>query len=333
MKIFVIGATGYVGGHVAACLLRGGHEVVGFARDDAGARKISAYGAQPVIGNLADASVVHQEALRADATIFAPQLPQDEEYATVERLLQAYRDTGKAFVFTSGTAVFGQRTLGEWSEDTFSEDDEFICSKYLQRRRLTEIMVRAAAQDGIRAMVIRPPAIWGDGVNALVSNIATSIRKTGAACYIGRGLNLYTHVHVSDLADLYCRAVESGSAGALYHAAGGELNNRTLAEYVARVAGVGTRSISMTEAFGIWDKFTVLVVQGVCSRSRCPRSRLELKWRPQRTDLAREILDGAVILLADPVQGDAFVGAQGRIDLAPGSDQLSANDVVNPAVE
>ena len=293
MKVFVIGASGYIGSHVARRLIAAGHEVVGFARSEASVAKVRALGAAPWIGDIEDLEALAGQARDADATIFAPQLPsQDDEYRTVDALLQALKGTRKSFVFTSGTGVLGQRTMGEWSEDTFAEDDEFTPSKYILRRRQTELRTRVAAQDDVRAMVIRPPVIWGDGYHGFVDSILLSIEKTGKACYIGRGLNLYNNVHVEDLAELYCLALEKGEAGALYHAAAGELNNRMIAECVARQQGVETRSITPSEAMEIWNKFTVLVVQGVSSRSRSPRSRRELGWSPVHVDVAQAILDG-----------------------------------------
>jgi nucleoside-diphosphate-sugar epimerase len=141
-------------------------------------------------------------------------------------------------------------------------------------------------------MVVRPPAIWGDGEHRFVEHLLHSIEATGAACYIGRGLNLYTHVHVADLAELYRLALEKGTAGALYHATAGELNNRSMAEYVARRQGVEARSVSVSEAMEIWGKFTVLVVLGASSRSRSPRARRELGWAPRHPDVAEAILKG-----------------------------------------
>jgi nucleoside-diphosphate-sugar epimerase len=154
------------------------------------------------------------------------------------------------------------------------------------------LRTRVAAQDDIRAMVVRPPVIWGNEVHGFVSSVLTSIEKTGKACYIGDGLNLYTHVHVEDLAELYRLVLEKGSAGALYHSAAGELNNRMIAALVARQQNVGTISITPSQAVEIWSKFTMLIVMGVSSRSRSPRTRDELGWRPTRLDLIGEILDG-----------------------------------------
>lgn len=293
MRVFVVGATGYLGSHVCGRLVEAGHEVVGFARNQDGAAKVEKLGAIPFVGSLDDdLPAVVDRAGDADATVFAAQLLQDQENAVVGAFLEGYRRSDKTFIMTSGTGVLGQRTFGDWSEDTFAEDDEFVPSKYILGRRQTELMTRAAAQDGVRAMVIRPPAIWGNGEHRFVELVLQSIEKTGSACYIGRGLNLYTHVHVDDLAELYRLALEQGTAGALYHAAAGELNNRAIAEYVARRQGVQTRSVTVSEAMEIWGKFPTLVVLGASSRSRSPRSRRELGWTPRFDDVAQEILDG-----------------------------------------
>lgn len=292
MKVFVVGATGYVGSHVGAHLAMAGHEVTGLARGENGAAAVAKAGATPFLGSLDDLEPVLEQAEAADATVFAAQLMQDQESAVIGGFLQRYRRTDKTFVMTSGTGVLGQRTFGEWSEDTFAEDDEFVPSKYVVGRRATELAVRAASQDGVRAVVIRPPAIWGDGEHRFVEHVLRSIEVTGSACYIGRGLNLYTHVHIDDLAEMYRLVLEGGTAGALYHATAGELNNRSIAEYVARREGVEARSVTVSEAMDIWGKFTVLVVLGASSRSRSPRARRELGWVPQYGDVAEEILEG-----------------------------------------
>jgi nucleoside-diphosphate-sugar epimerase len=295
VKVFVLGATGFLGSSVARRLIANGDEVVGFVRSEEAARRVPA-GVEPWLGDVADLEGLSSQAMLAEATVFAPQLPsQEAEYETVRALLKSYRGTDKAFIFTSGTGVVGQRTFGEWSEDTFAEDDDFVPSKYILQRRFTEIATRAAAQDGVRAMVIRPPALWSETYHGFVDNILTSIDKTGAACFIGKGLNLYSHSHVEDVADLYAAALDRGAAGALYHCAAAELNNRTLAELVARQQGVETRSISTDEAIEIWGKFNTLVVMGVSSRTRSPRSRKELGWNPTRVDLASDILAGKLL--------------------------------------
>lgn len=126
--------------------------------------KIKALGATAVPGSAEDLDALVRYAGEADTTVFVgPWLIQDVEKQTVSALLKAYAHIGKRFIFTSETGVLGQRTLGEWREDTFAEDNEFVPSKYLTTRRQTELFVRASSQNSVHAMVVRPPAIWGDG--------------------------------------------------------------------------------------------------------------------------------------------------------------------------
>jgi nucleoside-diphosphate-sugar epimerase len=290
VQVLVIGATGYVGSHVADHLARHGHCVIGHARNESSAAKIRIAGHSTHVSDLADHASLIALARQVDATVFAPQLHADDEHIAVAALLRGYRKTGKTFVFTSGTGVLGQRTAGEWSEDCFAEDDPFVPPRSIARRVETENLVRAAAAADVRSAVVRPPMIWGDGRHLIIEFIEESIRVTGAACYIGRGLNLYSHVHIDDLADVFRRVIERGRAGALYHAVGGELNNRCIAELLAKREGCDTRSISIDQAIELWGKFASLIVLGASSRSRSPRARQELGWTPLRLDLIDAIL-------------------------------------------
>lgn len=296
MKVFIVGATGYIGSHAARRLQAAGHAVVGFARSAAGAQVLREAGLQAHVGDVADLADLRAAVQRADATIFAPQLTAEEEYVTVAALLDA--SAGRRFIFTSGTGVLGQRTAGAWSEDSFAEDDAFTPSRSIARRVETENLVRASVAQGVHGIVLRPPMIWGHRRYVAVDLIAESIRRTGAACYVGDGLNLYSNVHVDDLADLFGLALEKGQAGALYHSVSGELNFRHVAELLARRLGVPTRSVSMDEAIEIWGKFPTLIVLSVCSRSRSPRARRELGWTPTRLGLPDAILNDDFLALA-----------------------------------
>lgn len=103
------------------------------------------------------------------------------------------------------------------------------------------------AKKGVRAMVVRPPLIWGYGGSRQVPWIFETITKTGGACFIGAGLNVYSHVHVDDLAYLYCLALQRGVAGALYHSVAGEVNFRTIAEACAEVAKCSAFSVELDQ--------------------------------------------------------------------------------------
>jgi nucleoside-diphosphate-sugar epimerase len=295
MKLLVCGATGYLGSHVAAAARARGHEVLGIARSVSSAAKLRAAGIEPASGDLIDLSSIVPLIDRVDAVIFIAQLMLEEEFAAANAVLSRMEGTGKTFIFTSGTGLISQRTDGDWSEDSFAEDDPFVPSKYIGARLDTELMVRGFAERGVRAMVVRPPLMWGNGGCRTIEHLYSSVARTGAVCYLGAGLNLYSNVHVEDLADLFMLALEKGVSGALYHCVSGEENYRSMAEAIGRHLGVPTRSVSLSEAIEIWDKFTALIAFGVCSRSRSPRARRELGWKPSpdKLDILTEVINPA----------------------------------------
>jgi len=290
MRIIVFWASGYVGSRVVQRLVADGHEVAAFVRSESAAAGIRCAGALPVLGDLDDLSSTLPLLADAETIIFAAQLMLQHEHDTVKAMLAAIEGSGKTFVFTSGTGVLSVRTDGDWHEDSYSEYDEIIPSKYIGARKLTEDLVRLAKDRGIRGIVVRPSMVWGHGGCPMVKALVQSAARTGSVCYVGRGLNLYSSVHVDDLAELYRLILDKGRAGALYHAVSGETNFRTVAEAVAQTLAVPVRSVNFAEAATIWDKFTALIVFSVCSRSRAPRSREELGWQPSpdRLDIMEE---------------------------------------------
>ncbi|EGX99498.1 nucleoside-diphosphate-sugar epimerase [Nitrospirillum viridazoti Y2] len=261
----------------------------GLARSDSKAAQLAEAGITSVSGDIeTDRSSVLAAARAADAVIYAAQIAPPAELQAVIGLLEALAGSGKSFLFLSGSGVLCQRTGGAWSADNFSEDDAFTPEPLAIARVETEQRVRAAARQGVRAMVVRPPLIWGPGDHGHVSMVYWSVSVTGAACYVGDGLATYGNVHVDDIADLFARALQSGEAGALYHAVAGEVANRWIAEAVARDLGIPTRSVSMVEAAGIWGEFGALIMS-VPSRVRDAASRAALGWSPHHTDMLSEI--------------------------------------------
>lgn len=285
-RVFVLGATGLIGGHAARALVAAGHAVFGLARSAASAHALEAAGIAPVSGDVDDREALQAGIDGADTVLFAPSLG-EAEGPVVDWMLERMAGSGKTFIFCSGTGVVGQRTLGDWSEDTFAEDDAFTPPRSIAGRVEIENKVRAASSQGLaRGMVVRPPAVWTeDRPHSLITNVVDSVRSTGAACYIGKGLNMYSHIHAEDLGEVFRNVVERGRDGAVYHAVAGEVPNRWIAETVARIMDCPTRSITMDEAIELWGKFASLIVFGASSRSRSPRTRREFGWSPTRTDM------------------------------------------------
>lgn len=292
MNVIIFGATGYIGRHITRRLLATGHAVTAVVRNAASAPALEADGAQVQLADLNDSQQLAGFGRDHDAIIWTAQLMLEDELRVVAALLDNIAGTDKAFIFTSGTSLLSQRTDGDWSENTYTEAEDFPPRKQIAPRLDIENMVRAAAQRGIRAICVRPPLIWGNGGSKVIADLYHSAGKTGAVCYVGRGLNVYSNVHVEDLADLYRLALEKGVAGALYHAVAGETNYRTIAECIARHLGVPTRSVTVAEAADIWDKFMGPIVFSSCSRTRSPRSHSELGWKP--ADGHQDILDDCV---------------------------------------
>jgi nucleoside-diphosphate-sugar epimerase len=285
MTSFVIGATGLIGSHAARALKQGGHRVLGLARTEEAAARLTGWGIEPVRGDLEDEAALLYGVREADAVIFAPAVGAAET-SSVHWLIDQMAGSGKTFIFTSGTGVLARRTAGDWSEVTVSDYDDFVPLKQLEGRVAVENHVRAAGARGVKGMVIRPPAVWShDQTHGLILGVVDSVKKTGAACYVGKGLNLYTNIHAEDLGEVFRHVVERGVDGAVYHAVAGEVPNRWIAEMVARVMGCETRSVTMDEGIELWGKFATLVVNGVSSRSRSPRTREEFGWEPKHLDM------------------------------------------------
>ena len=293
MHILIFGATGYVGRHVTRRLVADGHAVTGFVRDAAGEQRMAALGAASVLGTLDDMDAVTPLLADHDAILWIAQLMLDDEARVVSALLAALAGTGKTFLFTGGTSLISERTDGDWSENSFAEDEPFVPRKQIAPRLDIENRVRAANAPGLRTLCLRPPLIWGNDSIKIIADLYHSARATGAICYMGAGLNCYSNVHVDDLAAVYALALEKGVGGALYHSVSGEVNYRQMAETIAAHLSVPTRSVGFAEAAEIWDKFTALIVFGSCSRSRSPRARAELGWapHPDRLDLLAECLN------------------------------------------
>lgn len=289
MNIFVIGATGFVGGALTRHLADTGHTVAGLARTREAAVALELQGVTPVIADLGVRRPhTVDAALRADVVVYAAQPDPVQESATVEDLTGAMAGTGKTLMFLSGSGVLMQRTAGAWSQDSFAEGDPFTVEPLAATRKSAEDDVLAAGNDRLRSMVVRPGLIWGPDDHGHVPMVYRSVATTGAACYIGEGLNTYSHVHIDDVTRLFTLALESGRAGGLYHAVAGEVPNRWIAERVADDLGVETRSIAPEEAAGVWGEFGGLIM-GASSRLRAVSSPRELRWRPERTDMLRMI--------------------------------------------
>jgi nucleoside-diphosphate-sugar epimerase len=293
-RILLFGSRGYLGSAISDCLIAAGHHVTAVARDSASAVAIQARGLESLPDSIEDMGQLVRQLHGYDALVFAAKIAYEREEAVYRALLDGFDGTDRPFVMTSGTGVLGiPAPDGSWSQETFTEDDSFTPPPWLAVRARTEEVVRRASDRGVHTLVIRPPLIWGRGGSVQVPAVFDSVQRTGTACYLGAGLNVYSNVHVDDLAELYRLALDHGTPGAVYHAVAGEINFRTIAEHVAAVMNTTARSVEFSRAQQIWGPVLARTGFGVNSRSRTVASVRDLGWRPRHTDLAADITEGS----------------------------------------
>lgn len=292
MKIFVTGAAGYIGGSVAAALMGAGHRVAGLVRNDERAAQVRSRGIEPAIGTLDDGALLTRCARSADAVIHCADA---DHRASVAALLNALRGSGKTFIQTSGSGIVADGADGERSDVAHTEDTPLEPVPARVARVALNRDILATAQHGVRAIVIAPTMIYGRGSGANPNSIQVPkmmalARQAGVAKFIGKGDNIWSNVHIQDLADLYLAALDRAPAGAFYYAENGECSMRQIAQAIARTLGLdGTASMSQAEAAAQWGEGAARWSFGSNSRVRAVRARRELAWTPHRPALLDSI--------------------------------------------
>lgn len=296
MKIFVTGATGYIGGSVASRLLAEGYEVLGLARSEEAAASLRQRGIEPVSGTLNDYGVLKEVARSVDGVINAAQA--DNPFVVLP-FLHEMKGTGKVFIQTSGSSVISTYDNGEYVDRVFNEDTPFTPMPEKATRVAIDEQVLRAALDGIRSVVIRPTLIYGRGIgvdssSVQIPRLIAQAKQTGVARHVGRGLNVWSHVHITDVVDLYLLALEHAPAGSLFYAENGEASMKSAVEAMSRMLGLG----GGTSDWPIEDAVTVLgpgahLTFGSNSRARADKARRVLGWEPKGPPLLHEIEQGA----------------------------------------
>ena len=296
MKVFITGASGYIGGSVAGALMAAGHQVSGLARSDETTAALARLGIRPVRGTLDDTDVLAKAAHDADVTVNAADAG---HRAAAAAMLKALADTGKIFLHTGGSSIVGTRSCGELVEKVFDEDTPFTPTPQRASRVEIDKMVRNAAGDGVRSVVIAPSLIYGlgHGLNSQSIQVPWLIKvakKFGVAKHIGPGENRWANVHIDDLMELYLLAIEKAPAGAFYYAENGENSMREVCEAISGMLGQDGRAQSMTleEAATEWGDGPANDTMGSNSRVRAKRARAELRWQPKARSLIEEIERG-----------------------------------------
>jgi nucleoside-diphosphate-sugar epimerase len=295
MKVFCTGASGYIGGSVAAHLVAAGHQITGLVRSPEKADAVRARGIQPLLGTLDDAERLAQAAKAADIVVNAASA---DHTGAVVALLDALAGSGKPFIHTSGSSIVGTRARGHRSEAIFDESTPITPTPARAARVALNNRILSYRDKGCRPVIICPSLIYGlgHGVEPHSTQVPLLIdlaKKRGCATHAGPGENIWSNVHIDDLVTLYALAIEKAPAGAFFFAENGENSMREVCDSISRMLGFAgpSMAMSMEEAASEWGEGTAEDTMASNSRVRAVRAR-QLGWKPKARSLIEEIEQG-----------------------------------------
>ena len=296
MKVFCTGASGYIGGSVAAHLAAAGHRVTGLVRSPEKADRVRAHGIEPLLGTLDDAEILVRAAQSAEIVVNAASA---DHRGAVAALLGALAGSGKPLIHTSGSSIVGTRDRGERSDAVFDEDTPITPSPARAARVALNEFILSWRDKACRPVIICPSLIYGLGHGAGPDSVQVPLllslaSKRGNAAHAGPGENIWSNVHIDDLVTLYVLAIEKAPAGAFYFAENGENSMREVCEAIDRMLGLAgpPMAMSMQEAAAEWGEGTAEDTMASNSRVRAMRARRELGWKPKARGLIEEIEQG-----------------------------------------
>lgn len=287
MRVFVTGATGFIGWSVVKELIGAGHRVLGLARSDAGAQSLAEAGGQVQRGDLEDLESLRSGAAASDAVIHTAfrhdwsRFPESCELdkRAIETIGAALQGSNRPFIVTSGVGVAQGRAATE-------DDPPFPVSELYPRA--SEGTAVALAERGVHASVMRLPQVHDTVKQGLVTYLVAIARDKGLSAYVGEGQNRWPAAHVTDVARLYRLALEKGRAGARYHAVAEEgVPLKDIATVIGRGLNVPIISISSEQAqehFGFLGFFA-----GRDALISSAQTRDELGWNPTGPDLLTDL--------------------------------------------
>lgn len=303
MRVFVTGASGWIGFAVVPELIEAGYQVTGLARSDASTAALEAAGAEVQSGSLDDLSVLRSAAAASDAVIhlafkhdlaftagdFAGAAAADR--AAIETMGDALVSSNRPFLIASGTAGLAPGQVAT-ERDGRPESDTQLPFSGAENRLANAHLTLSLAARGVRSSVVRlPPTVHGDGDNGFMAHIVSIARDKGVSGYIGDGSNRWPAVHRFDAAHVFRLALETAPSGSTLHAVADEgVPIRQVAEVIGRHLGLPVVSIPPEEASEHFGWMASLLAADVPASSTLTRELLD--WQPVQPGLIEDLDQG-----------------------------------------
>jgi nucleoside-diphosphate-sugar epimerase len=311
MRIFVTGASGWIGSAVVAELLGSGHEVVGLARSDASAGAITAAGAEVHRGSLDDLDSLREGAAACDGVIHLAfkheiafsgdfQGAVDADRRAIEALGETLAGSDRPLLIASGTLGLAPGRLATERDGHDADPAQASPGGGPSGRLATAELTLALADREVRSVVVRlPPTVHGDGDSGFVATLVAIARDRGVAGYIGDGSSRWPAVHVTDAARLFHLALERAPARSTLHAVADEgVPTRDIAEVISRRLSLPTASVAPADAA---EHFTWLSgFIGLDSPASSELTRELLGWQPTGPGLLADLDQGHYFRAIEP---------------------------------
>lgn len=278
MRIFLTGATGFVGSAIVTDLINAGHQVLGLTRSNAGAHSLVAAGAQAHLGDLADLASLRSGASDADAVVhaafdhdfsnFAQNCSVDRQ--AIEAIGEALENSDRPFIVTSGLPHTPRRMTTE--SDVAPADGG-------GSPRVSEQTAIALVDLGVRVSVVRMSQVHDRNKQGLAAYMISVAREKGVSAYVGDGLNRWSTVHRLDAAPLYRLALENNVSGATYHAIAEQgVSLRDIAETIGQCLNLPVKALRPEEAQSHFGWLAMMV--GIDAPASSTLTQNQLGWRP-----------------------------------------------------